>query len=126
MYVSNRVTRLGGFSPLYWTIVNFGQHFIKQQKTPYFRANFFHHESYVLILAKMSWAIFWAIFSQTNMVTLVSRYLDGDSLKKRSKCSGPLRYIFFIFFAYHRNVFFPILLAHALANVGLVLSYLFT
>jgi hypothetical protein len=37
---------------------------------PNFRTAFFHGKSCLLNLTKMVWAIFWAIFSQTHLVTL--------------------------------------------------------
>jgi hypothetical protein len=46
----------------YCAIVFFGQFFEKCKCSPHFLATFFHGESFVLILTKMDWATFWAIF----------------------------------------------------------------
>jgi hypothetical protein len=39
-----------------------------------FWATYIHGEGYALILTKMAWAAFWAIFSQANLVTLNSGF----------------------------------------------------
>jgi hypothetical protein len=42
------------------------------QGKPKFWATFFHGKRYVFILKKKSFAAFWAIFSQTHLITLLS------------------------------------------------------
>jgi hypothetical protein len=49
----------------------FGQFFENYTISPHFGATFFLSIDYVLISAKMGWATFWAIFSQTYLVTLL-------------------------------------------------------
>jgi hypothetical protein len=45
--------------------------FLKIYKSiPNFKATLCHGESYALISPKMGWAKFWAIFSQSRLVTL--------------------------------------------------------
>jgi hypothetical protein len=43
----------------------------KFRSSPNFWATFFHGKSNVLLLTKMGWATFWAIFSQTLLVTVI-------------------------------------------------------
>jgi hypothetical protein len=43
----------------------------KLQTLPKFLGYFFHSEEYSIILLKMCWARFRAIFSQTHLVTMV-------------------------------------------------------
>jgi hypothetical protein len=47
---------------------------------------FFHGKSCVIVLTKMSWAIFWAIFSQTHLVTLEPACLPAFHLKSCWLC----------------------------------------
>jgi hypothetical protein len=61
---------LGEFSPIYWAIVYFG-HFFKITELAHILGQLFPHgKSYVLFWQKISLATFWAIFSQTHLVTL--------------------------------------------------------
>jgi hypothetical protein len=41
-----------------------------------FKDTFFHCQVYALFLTKMYWATFWAIFSQTHLVTLQASRTD--------------------------------------------------
>jgi hypothetical protein len=58
----NRVTRLAEFSHI-GSVFTLGSFKI-------FGLYFFHGNSYAQILTELSWATFWAIFSQTYLVTL--------------------------------------------------------
>jgi hypothetical protein len=50
----------------------YGQFFSENYRSgPHFLSTFSKSNDYVLILTKMGWATFWAIFSQTHLVTLV-------------------------------------------------------
>jgi hypothetical protein len=53
-----------------WTSVYFGELFLKLQKKPTLLYYFLRSKIYVVMLTKMCWATFWAIFSQTHLVTL--------------------------------------------------------
>jgi hypothetical protein len=55
----------------HWAIVFFGK-FKNYKVGQIFWATFYHSKCFVLILTKMGWAKFWAIFSQTH-VTLLTR-----------------------------------------------------
>jgi hypothetical protein len=46
-----------------------------------FLATFFHGKDYVLYCQKMGWATFWAIFSQTHLVTLLVSAMPGKQKK---------------------------------------------
>jgi hypothetical protein len=50
-------------------------------------ATFFHGHSYASILIKIFWATLWAIFSQTNLVTLVY----GKTNSKIVRLAGKVR-----------------------------------
>jgi hypothetical protein len=68
----NRVTRLCEFSPTGWLLTRGS--FLKMTEV----AQIYIWSTYLfsvmfLILAKMGWATFWAICSQTHMVTLIRR-----------------------------------------------------
>jgi hypothetical protein len=63
---STRVTRLGKVCFLVWSF------FGKLLKEPIFLGSFFDVKSYVLSFTKRGWAMRWAIFSRTNLVTLHS------------------------------------------------------
>jgi hypothetical protein len=60
---TTRVTRLGEFA--HWVIVYFGK-FFKLQK-------YFHGYCYEIVLTKMGWATFWAIFYKLNWSPCLQR-----------------------------------------------------
>jgi hypothetical protein len=68
---TSRVTRLGEFSPFgrQFTLSSFYSLKISEVAQIIW-ATFIPGKSYLLILAKTGWAIFWAIFSQTHLATL--------------------------------------------------------
>jgi hypothetical protein len=45
--------------------------FENYKSSPHFGATFFRGYGYLSIITKMGWATFWAIFSQTHLVTLL-------------------------------------------------------
>jgi hypothetical protein len=49
----------------------------------------YHGHVYTLILIKMGWAKFWAIFSQTHLVTLLWNFLPRLSLDKSDGFFNP-------------------------------------
>jgi hypothetical protein len=53
------------FSPSYRTVVDFGHLLENYKSSAIFWAAFFMVQ-YALFLAKMGWATFWAIFSQSH------------------------------------------------------------
>jgi hypothetical protein len=53
----------------HWAIVFFGQLLKITEVAQIFDALLFKGERYKLILRKTGWATFWAIFSQTHLVT---------------------------------------------------------
>jgi hypothetical protein len=52
-------------------ILYFGQFYENIRSSPSFWAACWHGQGYALILTNMYWATFWAIFSQTHLVTLL-------------------------------------------------------
>jgi hypothetical protein len=68
---TGRVTRLATFSSI-GQFFTFGSYFEIFTKPPNAGLLFSHGKSYALILTKMDWAISWAIFSQTHLVTLLT------------------------------------------------------
>jgi hypothetical protein len=58
--------------------------FLKLKNSPIF---FFYSKTYDLIATRMVWALFWATFSQTHPVTLLSNHLFtvADVSRKKKK-----------------------------------------
>jgi hypothetical protein len=54
----------------HWAILLFGQSVENYRRRPTFWPTFFRRLVFISILAKMAWPTFWAIFSQTHLVTL--------------------------------------------------------
>jgi hypothetical protein len=65
----SRVTRLGEFSPIV-SLFSLGSFFEKFRSRLLIFSTVSHGKSCGLILAKNAWAVFWASFSQTHLVTL--------------------------------------------------------
>jgi hypothetical protein len=63
---AGRVTGFGEFFA-YVAIVGI---FKNYKSTPNLLPLYYHGKKHVLILKKLGWATFWAIFSQTHLVTL--------------------------------------------------------
>jgi hypothetical protein len=57
---------------VYWAIVYFRQFFENYRSSLDCWATFFKLLTYVLIVTKMGWAAFWAMLSQTHLVTLMA------------------------------------------------------
>jgi hypothetical protein len=70
--LSARVTRLGDFSPNGWSFMYSGQWFENYIISANFWANFTVIPVMYYFLQKMALATFWATFSQTHLVTLLS------------------------------------------------------
>jgi hypothetical protein len=70
MYVPARVPRYGEFLPVGW-LFSLGSFLEKFKSDSIYLATFFHGTSSVLILKKMGWATFWAIFPLSHLVTLL-------------------------------------------------------
>jgi hypothetical protein len=64
-----RVTRLGEIFA-YWAIVFLG-HFLNDKSSPKLRLLFSMEKKFCTNFEKMSWATFWAIFSQSHLVSLL-------------------------------------------------------
>jgi hypothetical protein len=58
----------------HWALVVFGQLFENYRSSPYFWAIFPRKKLCIDFNKKWVWATFWAIFSQTHLVTLVSTH----------------------------------------------------
>jgi hypothetical protein len=56
----------------HWAIVYFGQFFENDRRSLNFLATFFHDENFVFSLTEIGCATFWAILSQTHLVTLLA------------------------------------------------------
>jgi hypothetical protein len=67
------VNRLGEFSAI-GRLFSLGSFMKITEVAKILRSAFFHDTSYALILTKMGWVAFWAIFSQTHLVTLTRRF----------------------------------------------------
>jgi hypothetical protein len=67
------VTRLGDFSPFGQWFCLFGS--LKITKVAKIWATFFYIKFMYCLRQKKAWVTFWAIFSQTQQVTLVSSYV---------------------------------------------------
>jgi hypothetical protein len=68
-----RATRLGEFSLIGRLFILFG--FLKIAGVEVRWCNFFHGRNYELLMAKTGWATFWAILSQTHLVTLFATFI---------------------------------------------------
>jgi hypothetical protein len=66
---AGRVTRLGGFSPFGW-LFTLGSFVKTTERAQNIFSTSINGKSNTFILTKMCWATFWAIFSQTRLVTL--------------------------------------------------------
>jgi hypothetical protein len=93
--ISNRVTRLGEFSTIrkLFTFENY-------KSIPHFRTTFFFSSVYALILTKMGWATFGAIFLQT-MYHLVILILKSYLFYALILTKNGLGYILAIFLQSH-------------------------
>jgi hypothetical protein len=60
-----------------------GSFYEKYPTSPSLCAAYFQGKSYVLLLTKIGWATFWAIFEQTHLVTLNTKQHFGMSIKFR-------------------------------------------
>jgi hypothetical protein len=54
-----------------------GSFFENYRSGPTFWATFFPQQQAMFFGQKMVWDIFWAIFSQTHLLTLMMTYLNG-------------------------------------------------
>jgi hypothetical protein len=68
------VTRWGEFSPV-GRLFSLGSFFLNDRdRKSRFLGYFFRGKSYVFILTKIGWAIFWATFSQAHQMFTLQRY----------------------------------------------------
>jgi hypothetical protein len=67
-----RVAGLGAFSPIGQSFYS-GQFFVNYRSRPNFEGTFFHSE---ILQTKNGWSTFWAIFTQTHLVTLMLHRYD--------------------------------------------------
>jgi hypothetical protein len=73
MMSTYRLTRLGESSPI-GRLFTLGS-FSKITEVAHIFCYFFQSTNHALILTKMGWATFWAIFSQTDLVTLSTCFM---------------------------------------------------
>jgi hypothetical protein len=66
-----------------WAIVYFRQFSENYRSVAHILGYFFHSASYALILTKVGWAEFWAIFSQTHLVTLDKAYRKQSFVERK-------------------------------------------
>jgi hypothetical protein len=77
-----RVTRLVEFS-LIGRLFSLISYFENGRSSPNLCATFLHGERSASILTKHVWATFWAIFSQTHLVTLPQAFFFSFLIKTR-------------------------------------------